>query len=362
MSSVRVKQLDGFRWVAILMIAFFHCSFLLNYHGYGEILGNYFRNPTIGVDYFFILSGYGVYIRFSEDELGNGFKFAIERVKKIYPFYVCMLIVTIPYSILMDLMDSSWTVAVLKALVKFVGCLTLLQSAFGSTYISHALVSTTWFLSTLFICYIFCPMIIKLIKRIKPKDLGKALVGVEIVTVLAGVLLLRLDQFANNHGIVYINDLYYGSVWARIWYLVIGMLIAAIYKSFPHVKLFKYTETICTLVFLVWFFARKYSPFNEEYKRIIDIMVVTFVIFSLIYGDSIWVDFFGGRVSRYTRLIMYVFLSHLPIIWYVNLAWNTLGLDTFVGNIGGLVQLIIIMVIQVAVTIISDKLVSRRLK
>lgn len=89
----------------------------------------------------------------------NSIKFAVNKVKKLFPFYFIMLLVALPYSIIMDMQDASFKVACIKAVIKLAGCVSLCQSAFCTSYASHALLGTSWFLSTLFLCYMLCPCI-----------------------------------------------------------------------------------------------------------------------------------------------------------------------------------------------------------
>ena len=239
----RISSLEGFRWVAFILIFLSHLTFMNDYP-YSNIWNAYLDNPTLGVDYFFVLSGFGIYYSASRKgyswhskssgihSFKSSVRFAIHKVQKIYPFYIFMLIVTVPYSILMDLTDADLKKASIKALLKFIGCSTLLQSAFGSTYLSHALVATSWFLSTLFICYTACPYIVNRLMRLDRKYNLGALITLIFVAFLFGKFCLFIEQITLKQGVRYINDLYYGSPYSRIWYLMIGMTIAKGYVDF----------------------------------------------------------------------------------------------------------------------------------
>ena len=80
----------------------------------------------------------------------------------------------LPYSIIKDMEDASIGMALVKGIIKLAGGVPLIQSVTGSTYTSHALNAVCWFLSTLFICYIFSPILIKLVKLLfLPKVMGE---------------------------------------------------------------------------------------------------------------------------------------------------------------------------------------------
>ena len=233
MKEKRIKSLDGFRVVAILVIVLSHMNFLGAY-SYGNIWARCFNNATLGTDFFFVLSGFGIYLRGQKEEqpdLKHGMRFAVKKIQKIYHFYFIMLVVSVPYSIIMDMEDATFTKACIKAVIKFAGCMTLCQSAFGTSYTSHALIATSWFLSTIFLCYIVCPRIKKLLSVMNNSN-NFFLIGVVLViTEIISVCFRNIEYYAQNKGIVYINDLFYGSPYIRIWYLVIGMIIGMIYEK-----------------------------------------------------------------------------------------------------------------------------------
>ena len=62
----RVNSLDGFRWIAIGIIFFAH---FVNYFISNNIIRYLFLNATLGVDYFFVLSGFGIYISESSKKI-----------------------------------------------------------------------------------------------------------------------------------------------------------------------------------------------------------------------------------------------------------------------------------------------------
>ena len=66
-------------------------------------------------------------------------------------------------------------------------------------------------------------------------------------------------------------------------------------------------------------------------------------------------DFFAGEIANSSGLIMYLFLSHLPIIWYVNLFCYNLKIDEYVGNSGGIIRLLIIDVIFILLIYLLNK-------
>ena len=75
----RFQELDALRGVAALMVVFFH--FTMNRVGYNTV----FKLGTTGVDLFFIISGFVIFM--SIQKVSNSKEFIINRVSRLYPTY-----------------------------------------------------------------------------------------------------------------------------------------------------------------------------------------------------------------------------------------------------------------------------------
>lgn len=176
-SNKRIKKIDsltGARFIAMLLIVFSHFEFLESYPVIGQIYRNFFHNPTLGVDYFFVVSGFGMMLgSFKRNPNGtekiNGLKslfdFAKRHVKKIYLLYVILMLVTIPYEVINNVIYYGKTVVyeIKFSVIAFISSLTLLQSLSGIERICLELNSVSWFLSCLFCIYLVCPIIFVLL-------------------------------------------------------------------------------------------------------------------------------------------------------------------------------------------------------
>lgn len=349
-SERRIYSLDGFRVIAILLIAFSHLYYL-NQYSYGYYWSHYLNNATLGTDFFFVLSGFGLYISDISADKGvkNSIRFAVNKVKKLYPFYFIMLLVALPYSILMDMQDASFKVACIKAVIKLAGCVSLCQSAFGTSNASHALLGTSWFLSTLFLCYMLCPCIKNKLAKVSKEYNYLLLIFAVITTCIVSWGLRIVEYYFQHIGIIQVNDLFYGSPYSRIWYLIIGMVIGKIYSENTARYYGKGSELLIIFGLVAWYIIRQNIGWEEEYKRIIDIVAVIAVMYVLIYGKTVLYQVCNSRLVKYSSYVMYIFLSHLPIIWYVNLLWSYMKLDDMFDMLGGFIQLFMIITIQIFV-------------
>lgn len=70
--NYRIKAIEGMRFIMMSLIILSHCEFLENTR-IGLFYSRYLHNATMGVDFFFIISGFGLYLALTkaEGELNN---------------------------------------------------------------------------------------------------------------------------------------------------------------------------------------------------------------------------------------------------------------------------------------------------
>lgn len=106
----KIDSLTGFRFVAIMLIVISHLEFIGEYEYIGDVYKTYIHNATLGVDYFFLLSGFGMMLSYQKSNQSlvyNNIKeclvYAKNHVKKIYVLYLVSMISTIPYYVYMNM-------------------------------------------------------------------------------------------------------------------------------------------------------------------------------------------------------------------------------------------------------------------
>lgn len=83
------KEIDGLRAIAVLPVIFFHAGF------------SYFNGGFVGVDIFFVISGYLITSNILNDASKGTFslaKFYERRIRRIYPALIVVLITTVPFA------------------------------------------------------------------------------------------------------------------------------------------------------------------------------------------------------------------------------------------------------------------------
>ena len=172
----KIQSLNAIRFIMIMFIVFSHFDPLASTEETKFLFHAFLKHPTPAVDYFFVLSGFGmmysyinkgIVLKTSLKELCG---FAVTHVRKIYKVYLVALLAGFPLNIIYwrltnGSVDFQYMV---MELAKFILCIPLLQSLSGSTFFSHAFNGVSWFLSCLFCVYIVSPFLLNRLKKTIP--------------------------------------------------------------------------------------------------------------------------------------------------------------------------------------------------
>lgn len=113
----RYKELDALRGLAAILVVFFHCT--MGRPAYNS----FFKLGTTGVDLFFVISGFVIFM--SLQKVTRGVDFVINRVSRLYPTYWACVTFTflsiICYSIHYTIPDYD------KNVIPYLGNLTMFQ-------------------------------------------------------------------------------------------------------------------------------------------------------------------------------------------------------------------------------------------
>ena len=101
----RIDSLQFVRAIACLIVLLTHVLQLSNYKPFGD----YFISGGYGVDLFFMLSGFLIYLTTKDG--GNSKEFAVKRLFRIYPLYWVVYFAFLFYTILY--LSKNYTVSLL---------------------------------------------------------------------------------------------------------------------------------------------------------------------------------------------------------------------------------------------------------
>src|SRR5574344_499956 len=369
-----INSLTGLRFVFILMIVFSHFEFL-------SVISTFYtqhlHNAGIAVAFFFMMSGFGLTYSSTtkkknamNGEKWNpiaGYFYAFKKMKKLYVAYLISMAMMIPLAIIGTLEHHGFYVALASCVGKFILGTTLLQSIAGVTKYSHIFNGACWFLSTLFILYIFYP----LLERLNQKYLIGA--SRRIVILLISVFTARLLLFYGLHSLdvadLFFNDLSYGSPYLRITDFVIGILLCDLFfvkqdKKMNEKSLRKFTgiEIFSILTLLAWWVMRNAVSFNILFdvhlKNFIDVIIAAETIYVFAWQKGYVSKILASPIMlTFGNSAMFIYLFHYPIRMNIGRITGYSGMSLICAAI---VNIAVILSLTTLLTMIFMKVKNRR--
>jgi peptidoglycan/LPS O-acetylase OafA/YrhL len=294
------REIDGLRAVALLTVIMFHADF-------GVVSGGF-----VGVDVFFVISGYLITFRLLEEIEHNHFSlknFYLRRILRILPALLLVLSVTYFVSWLVYPPAAHKTVGqyVFASIFAASNILSLLKGReyFGLEEVSNPLF-VTWSLGVEEQFYILFPIFCLLIAR-----LGKGFIFYFFAGAFFASLALSEWGWRENP----VANFYFAP--ARAWELLAGSIAAFIAKKDGIRKSDVLSILgISAILFPVFTFDNK-TPFPSLYT----LMPVIGTMLVILYGDTRTLigKFLAYKVFVGIGLISYsAYLWHMPLKIYLN--------------------------------------------
>lgn len=350
----------------IFLIVLSHMEFL-KYCNFGHAYELYWHNPTIAVDYFFMLSGFGMMYSFLKhggvsavggaDVCLISIDFAKAKIRKLYLLYVVTMLAMVPMLLAQGwLHGKSLLMNLGTVAVKLAICAPLVQSAFGTTHLSHAFNGVCWFFSTLALIYLVSPWLMKCIAGWQ--HVWRAVAVLPVVIVVLYVVFGMADAQVS-----FFDDFAYGSPYMRVWFVVYGMVLARIIFAWRTngtvPEWMSSAEIGVALSCIAWFFLRNTFVEMEASRallRFVDVLLCGGLLFIL--------SFERGHVSRLLErpgflrlghLAMYVYLIHYPLRLY----WEPIVLKRVMGNqmsnALGAISVVVIVALTMVLAVAWDR-------
>jgi len=302
------KEIDGLRAIAVLPVILFHA-------GFSGFSGGY-----IGVDIFFVISGYLI-TSIILDEKNRG-QFSIvnfyeRRARRILPALSAVLLITtiaafilMPADLLKSYSQSLVSVATFSSNVFF-----FLTSNYFSAAADEKPLLHTWSLAVEEQYYIFFPIMLTMLWFIGKKRLITLIVVLLAISLLFSQYLSHIEAVAANFYLIF----------SRAWELFFGSLIAFInLQSLSMQKWKKEAIGLSGLLLILYsiVFFDKHTPFPSFYTLIPVLGTCAIIIFS--DSASYLGRFLSNKLLVAIGLISYsLYLWHQPLFAFLRL--KTLG-------------------------------------
>ncbi|HEV2674883.1 MAG TPA: acyltransferase family protein [Aliidongia sp.] len=201
-------DVDGLRAIAVLSVVAYHAGI------------PFFTGGFVGVDIFFVISGYLIGGIIDRDVHGQGFSFAgfyARRAKRILPALLAMLLFC--YVVVTLLLSPGETRAFARSAVATIAAVSNITFWRGLNYFSPSAelnpLLMTWSLAVEEQFYLFFPIVLIVLNRLMPKRLFPALLLLSLASLLASVW-----------GMVHLPTATFFLLPTRAWELGGGVLLA----------------------------------------------------------------------------------------------------------------------------------------
>jgi peptidoglycan/LPS O-acetylase OafA/YrhL len=342
------KEIDGLRGIAVIAIIFYHSQ--ITVQGY-----HLFRGGFIGVDIFFVISGYLITSIIFKNLVVGTFsfrRFCEKRIRRILPLLIFVILITFPFAWLYlypgDFISYS------KSSITSLSFSSNLfyhysENVFGSIESLYKPLFHTWSLSILVQFYILFTIIFFLIFRFFKKF-------VIFFLILGFIISLGLAHSLSN----YAPNFNFFSLPTRVWELLAGSIIAYFEIKYGRSKqknlnLILPGVGLFLIAYSIFFFNDKLNVniFHPSFKTLLPIIGVCLIIWFSSKNDLI-TKTLSSKLLVNIGLISYsLYLWHYPIFAFnkiSNFATDNIFKELLLG------------IILVIVSIISYYLIERPFK
>jgi peptidoglycan/LPS O-acetylase OafA/YrhL len=293
--------LDGLRGVAILLVVFLHNFRFLNYFFFG----------WLGVDLFFVLSGFLItdILLDTLDKPHFLKNFYMRRILRIFPLYYFILIICLlilPHIKTLQLNLNYYTNNQVWLWTYLQNWLYTLKEPFGSQMLLHL-----WSLAVEEQFYLIWPITILLIRR--PKILFAVM-----TVVLLMVAVIRFVLWSYHIGELAYSSLY---TFTRIDGICVGCMLALLMRINPGF-LKKYTSLVVFFIAILnfgFYFLNHQHAYALPYLAFVGYTTFAILFGILVYeaviGESKIINFlFNNRILKFFGKISYgLYIYHWPV-------------------------------------------------
>ncbi len=304
-------EIDGLRAIAVVPVILFHAGF------------EYFKGGFIGVDIFFVISGFlitSIIISEIQSENFSLVNFYERRARRILPalFLVITASIVLSYFILQphqikDLFQSVFASSLFLSNFFF-----YLETDYFNPFTNNAPLLHTWTLSVEEQFYIFFPIFILLIFHYGKKTINYSLLIILCVSLVLAQIIVVKDP----------NLAFYGTH-TRAWELMVGCLAAlnrdyliqSLIKLFPKTNKNLIFNILCSLAMMCLLGSICFFDKGVLHPSLITLIPVLATFTILILGDhSTWIqNILARKLFVQIGLLSYsLYMFHQPILSFAH--------------------------------------------
>lgn len=318
-------EIDGLRAVAILAVLFFHAQFVMNGH-------DFFSGGFIGVDVFFVISGYLISRIIFQNIFEYGhiklFDFYVGRIRRIFPLVLVVVAATFPFAwtSLSQYDFISYSQSALAS-ISFVSNIFFYidTTVYGATNSLLKPLLNMWSLGVEIQFYVMFPLLILLLARFRHSSHFLML----LITTISCFFLTYLLSSSNKEMI------FYHSIF-RFWEFFVGALCGFYHQKYGRKK-YCFTHDIICLIALFSIVA-SITLFAQSSLNIVIYTIIPVCASALLLLYASTQGYIGKVLSwpllKWIGTISYsLYLWHFPIFAFARMNGMPLTLLDKVGAI-----------------------------
>jgi peptidoglycan/LPS O-acetylase OafA/YrhL len=306
------SQIDGLRGLAVILVVLFHADI-------------FFEGGFVGVDMFFVISGYligGIISGKLDDGVFSLQDFWERRFRRIYPasFAVTMVVLACGYVVLMPLDLKAVGVSAMMQTLMVSNWFFYAKSGYFDTQSEFNPLLHTWSLSVEEQFYVLLPIVLLLIKGLQPRHQIRLISLMAAISFAYGVRTISFDR----------NAAFY-LLPSRAWELLAGVILAKCCAAFkPSRKMsagMSWFGLIAIVLSAIWYSDQTPFPGLAAVPPVFG----TIAVIASSLGDTPGLAgrILASAVFRGVGLISYsLYLWHWPIIVYLRYTRDSFDLKT----------------------------------
>ena len=332
------KEIDGLRALAVIPVVLYHAGFEL------------FSGGFLGVDVFFVISGYLITTIILEDFDNNDFsilKFYQRRIRRILPVLILVIIFC---SFLSFILMTRTEIGIFsKSVISTIFFLSNLFFWKTSPYFQSESelipLLHTWSLSIEEQFYLFFPLLLIFINKINSKYI--------FITILFGTVISFLICIYLAFKTSGVFNFYF--TFSRVWEIGVGCLTACLIKNYRNKNYIKLNSTLSFLGILLILFSFIFLSKDQSHPSIFTLIPVIGTILIIVFADegTLVKKILSTKILVFIGLISYsLYLWHHPLFVFSRLYSDY---DNFLLKI-------VLIIISVILSILSYYYVEKRFR
>lgn len=323
---MRIYIIDFFRFLASVMVVVYHYFSINQILVISPDLRNYFKYGYLGVDFFFILSGFLIALSITNKSI---FNFLSSRIRRLYPTYWISVIITSFFIYFF----GGHTLKI-NSFEQIVYNLTMFHNYFGIESIDG--VYWTLFIELKFYLFIISPFLI--LKNFKILNLDNLIIFWLLLTILNNVfdsyfILIFKNYFILEWSSYFISGiifykLFKGEHKIKYYLLLIISYLLSIYKSTERIEFlesihdFDYSELIVIMIISLFYLTlfliclNKLSKFNLKIFKSLGLLSYPLYLLHQNIGFTIFLQL-ENHINKYLLIILTIlFMLLISFIVY----------------------------------------------